>query len=282
MGEVQPHHGHIPISPEHDIGGLRVGIDVELGRRRYVATRKTSAHGDDPFHPLDDLRLLADGERDVGIGADGHERDRLRIMCHDRVDDEIDSVALIEFERRGRQHRPVETGFAVDLDGQNLFAGQRTGRTLGDRNLNAIGRANGKRIARRVLNIVVARNGGDAEKINVGIARREQDRDGVIVAGVAVEDDFFHGRGFRWMGVKQVKAAARGGVKAGGCFALPIFKRGCTRADWIYSPVREKFGIWERRSAARGFQKRRTAGQDVSLARRAERRRGHRRNISAA
>jgi hypothetical protein len=100
---------------------------VELGRWRDVAARIAAAHCDDPLHPLDDARLLARGERDVGIGTHRHERDRPGLMRHDGVDDEIHGMALVEVEGGGRQHRPVQPGLAIDLDGQHLVADHRGG-----------------------------------------------------------------------------------------------------------------------------------------------------------
>lgn len=129
--QVEPHHGDVPIGTEHDVGGLRVGIDVELRRWRDVAARVGSAHRD-TLHPLDDARFLARGKRDVGVGTDGYQRDGFRLVRHDRVDDEVDGMPLVEIERGRRQHRAVEPGCAMDLDGQHLIADERAGRSLRD------------------------------------------------------------------------------------------------------------------------------------------------------
>ena len=48
------------------------------------------------------------------------------------------------------------------------------------------------RVRRRLLQRLVAGHGGDAEQPDLGAGEREQDRDRVVVAGVAVEDDVGH------------------------------------------------------------------------------------------
>jgi hypothetical protein len=113
-------------------------------------------------------------------------------MRHDSVDDEIDGMARVEIEGRRRQNRPVQPGIAMDLDGQNLVADQQTPRALRHRHHDAIGRATGQRIACGVVDVVIARYGGDAEQVNRRVCCCEQDGNGVIVTGVAVENDFFH------------------------------------------------------------------------------------------
>lgn len=191
--EVEPHHGDVPIGTEHHIGGLRVGIDVEFRRRRDVTPGVASPHRDDFLHPLYDARFLAGGECDVGVGTDGYQRDGLRLMRHDRVDDEVDGMPPVEIKRGGRQHGAVEPGIAMNLEGQHLVDDERAGRALRDRHLDAISRAYGQRIARGVLDIVVARNRGDAEKVDARVAGRQQDGDGIVVPRIAVQNDLFHG-----------------------------------------------------------------------------------------
>lgn len=120
-GWIEADHGDVPTGAEDHVGGFRVGVDVELRRGHDVAARIASAHRDDGFHPFDDARFLADGERDVGVGTDQHERDGLRFMGHHGVDDEVHRMPVVEFERRRGQVGTVEPGFAVDLPGQHLI-----------------------------------------------------------------------------------------------------------------------------------------------------------------
>ena len=47
----------------------------------------------------------------------------------------------------------------------------------------------GERVARDLLEGLVARHRRHGQKLHVGVAVREQQRDGIVVAGVAVEDD---------------------------------------------------------------------------------------------
>jgi FAD dependent oxidoreductase len=50
----------------------------------------------------------------------------------------------------------------------------------------------GKRIARGVFDVVVARHSRDAEKIDLWVAGRQQNGDRVVVPRIAVQDDLFH------------------------------------------------------------------------------------------
>lgn len=114
-------------------------------------------------------------------------------MRHDRVDDEVDGMPLVELKRRRGQDRAVEPGLAVDLDGQHLIDDERAGRPLRHWHLDAIGGADGQRIARGVFDVVIARNRRDAEEVDPWVACRKQDGDGVIMPRVAVQDDLFQG-----------------------------------------------------------------------------------------
>src|SRR5690606_1047350 len=104
--------------------------------------------------------------------------------------DELDRTLPDRVEGRLRQVRPVQTGLAVDVVAEGELTLQRPGGTLGDR---YAGRArqgeHAQRVAGRVLDRAVAEAGGHREQVDRGRADREQDRDGVVVARVAVEDD---------------------------------------------------------------------------------------------
>ena len=65
MGEVETHHGDVPVGPKDDVGGLGVGVHVELSSGRHIASCVASAHRDDGLDPIDDARLLADRQGDL-------------------------------------------------------------------------------------------------------------------------------------------------------------------------------------------------------------------------
>ena len=58
----------------------------------------------------------------------------------------------------------------MDLDGQHLIDDERAGRALRHRHLDAIGGADGQRIARGVFDVVIARNRRDAEEVDPWVA----------------------------------------------------------------------------------------------------------------
>src|SRR5574337_757922 len=62
----------------------------------------------------------------------------------------------------------------------------------GDRRLDPRDRAHGKRVAGDLLDRLVARDGGDPEQFDLGISRREQNGDRVVVTRIAVQDDLLH------------------------------------------------------------------------------------------
>src|SRR5579859_4263961 len=56
-----------------------------------------------------------------------------------------------------------------------------------------------QRVACGLLQRLVAGNGGDGEQVNLWMMSGQQDGDGIIMAGVAVEDDFvLHSIPFVW------------------------------------------------------------------------------------
>ena len=93
-----------------------------------------------------------------------------------------------------RQVGAVEPGLAVDLRGDATFPDERpvgAGRD-GDRiATDVIEDADG--VCRCLLERLIAGDGGDTEQIQLGAGEREEQRDRVVVAGVAVEDDVGHG-----------------------------------------------------------------------------------------
>ena len=64
-GDVQPHHRERHTRLKDDMGRMRIGIDVELGRRRDVAQPDRTAHRHDLGHVVEDRRILDDSERNI-------------------------------------------------------------------------------------------------------------------------------------------------------------------------------------------------------------------------
>lgn len=127
MGQVEAHHHDRPGFVEDDVRGLRVDDDVELGRGGPVAHVHPAAHEHDLCDALDDARLLAHGQGDVGQRAGGHECDRSRLLAHDRLNDEVHGVALGDLNGRLRQREALDlhAGLAVNVLGYLDLLDQR-------------------------------------------------------------------------------------------------------------------------------------------------------------
>lgn len=195
VGDIEPDHRERPARREHDVRGLRVDDDVELARRAPVAHVHASTHEHDLLDPLDDARLAAHGESDVGEGAGRHERDGARLVRHDRVDDEVDRVAAVELDRGLGQHGPVEPRLSVDVGRRLDLAHERALRPAGERHrVEPDDSGDGERVARDLLDRLIAHDGRDGEQVDLGRAVGEHEGDRVVVAGVAVQDDLLgHG-----------------------------------------------------------------------------------------
>ena len=190
VGRVEADHRERPGLVEDDVGRLGVDDDVELGHGAPVADVHSAAHEYDLLDALREARLFAHGEGDVGEGASGHERDRLRRVAHDDVDDEVDGVPRVEFDGGLGQHGPVEARLTVDVGRRLDAAYERPVRSASDgHGIHANDARDGERIARDLLDRLVAHDGRDGEQVDRGGAMREQHRNRVIVAGVAVEND---------------------------------------------------------------------------------------------
>ena len=63
MGDVEADHRHVDAAPEHAPGGLGIGPDVELGRRRAVALPDGAAHQHDPLRQC--VRVEREQQREV-------------------------------------------------------------------------------------------------------------------------------------------------------------------------------------------------------------------------
>ena len=106
-------------------------------------------------------------------------------------------MARVEGELRLGQHGAVEPGLAVDVAGDADVAQQRAGAAGGERHSGDPADAGDREcVAGDLLQGLVPGHGGHGEELDVGAAVGEQQRDRVVVPGVAVEDDLA-GHGFR-------------------------------------------------------------------------------------
>ena len=192
MREVEADHRHGPVRREHRLRGFRVGDDVELGGGRAVAARVRPSHEHDALDALDDARLLGHRERDVGERTSRDQGDGAGLGGHDLVDDDVDGVRGLDRAPRLGQDRPVQARVAVDVRRDHLRSHERAGGARRDRDVDAGDRADRQRVARDLLDRLVARARRDGHELHARVARREHHREGVVVPRVAVEDDPFH------------------------------------------------------------------------------------------
>ena len=137
-----------------------------------------------------DPRLADQRQGDVGERPERAQRDRAARLVHQRLDDEIDGILFLQRHRRLRQIRPVETGLAVHLLGGDQFAHQRPDRSGIDLDVRPAGEfADLAGVLLGQLQRHVAGDGCDAEHLQFGAAERQQDGDGVVLAGIGVDDD---------------------------------------------------------------------------------------------
>ena len=172
---------------EDTLGGLGIGPDVELGRGGHVPLSDRTAHQHDP-RDVGASRAL-EQERDIRqrTGRDERHGDGAR---RDRLGHELDRVGAERRSDRRRQRRPVEAALAVDVrrDGQVPDEGPVGARR--DRDVAPADELqHPERIGSRLLERLVAVHRRHPEHVELRAAEREQQRDRVVVAGIAVEDD---------------------------------------------------------------------------------------------
>ena len=137
--------------------------------------------------PLGPVRVEV--ARDVRQRARRHERDRRGAASA------IDAASTRRrrsdrLDVGGGQRRPVEPALAVDVRGDGELALERPVGAHGDRDVRpADEREHPQRVLRRLVERLVPVHGRDAEQVELGAREREQQRDRIVVAGIAVEDD---------------------------------------------------------------------------------------------
>jgi hypothetical protein len=196
VGDVEGHDHQRHAGFEHDISGFGVDVDVELGRGGDVAALETAAaHQDDLGHAGDDVGGALEGGGDVGEGAEGAEGDQACGVGAEGVDEVVDGVLVLQGMGRLGQRDAVEAGLAVDVFGGDELAFQGAVCACVDGGLVAaefddlagvpLGEGQGH----------VPGDGGEGKDLKLRAGEGEEDGDGVVLAGVGVDDDLAgHGR----------------------------------------------------------------------------------------
>ena len=189
VGQIQSDHGDRPFFVEDDVGGFGVDLDVEFGDCRPVTDVVAASHEDDFADAFDDARLFAHGHGDVGQGAGGNQGHFAGFVCHDGLDDEVDGVAGIEFDRFG-QDDAVESGVTVAVGCCFDRADQGAYTPRGDRDAaHAVDVGQTQGVVGDLLQCLVAADGGDGQEVNIRIGVCQQHCYGVVVSGIAVKNN---------------------------------------------------------------------------------------------
>ena len=188
MRQIEPAQSNPGPAPEHHVGGFRVGPDVELRRRGCVAER-ASAHDRDPGDLFCKIGRALHRQRHVRQGTDrddpqsGERTGALR--------DEAGTVVARSDPRGSRDLDACKARVAVDVRRISGRARERPRSARVDGNVDARELRGDDRVAGRVLEGGVARDGGDADEL--AVPGRGEDREHVVVARIAIQEQSLSG-----------------------------------------------------------------------------------------
>jgi hypothetical protein len=114
---------------------------------------------------------------------------------------------------RVRQGRPVEPGLAVGVRRDDEFADERPLRAGSDPDVGAAGELeHAQRVRRRLVHRLVARHRRHAEDLELGTRQGEQERERVVLARVAVDQDRDHAERQSWSAKSTLTCRRSGSV----------------------------------------------------------------------
>jgi hypothetical protein len=138
--------------------------------------------------PRQQLRMRPYEEHDVRERSGRDERDRVGRRA-DEAREQLDGPFGHGPHGRFGQVRAVETGGAVNVGGDANRAHERAGRPGSHRDVGpAQQRQDAKGVPGRVLDARIAGHGGDPQDAQLGSREGQEDRQGVVMARVTVED----------------------------------------------------------------------------------------------
>ena len=193
VGHVEPDHRHVEPAREHPVRRLGVGPDVELGRRRGVALADRAAHQHDALELGRQLRVAGQEQRHVGERSGRDERDGRRCSLRARGRSSRSRArarALGPGGGRSGPSSPVSPCTSAATCRARISGRAAPAATGTSSRPEVVEHAD--RVGGRLLQRLVTGHGGHAEQPDLGAGQREQQRDRVVVAGVAVEDDVGH------------------------------------------------------------------------------------------
>ncbi len=190
--DVARQHDDRHAAAEHRVCRLRIDIDVELGGRRDVAAlEERAAHQHDFAQRAANLWRFDQRGRDVRQRAERAQRHAVRRRAAQRIDEVRHRMAGRERRARLVQFDTFEPRLAVHVRGRHELAHERARAACIDgQRLRAAGPvADDPRIAFGQVERHVARDGGQRAHVEPVLrAEREQDRDGVVLARIGIDD----------------------------------------------------------------------------------------------
>ena len=191
--DVQADQGDGRAGLEDDVGGAWVTVGVELGVGGYVTgDLDGSAHDDKLLDVISQIGTVEKGLGDVGQGSEGDDY---------QVAGVFESGVLNEVGGRlgsrlgpGGRYRYAQAAGAVEVVGELELAGQRC---IGSPVHGHFGTAQVghevEGVASCVFEAGVAADGSQGEDVELGRVECGDEGDGVVGAGVGVDDVFGHG-----------------------------------------------------------------------------------------
>ncbi len=176
--------------PQHDVDGVRVGPHVVLGDGRDVA----DVIGDGAHHTVRGMRSGSDGialERagDVGQRPEGDERELAGVVVR-RLQQGVDGVAGVGRAALEGEADVAHAVGAVHVLGRDQRELERRRLTDVDRHVEAPAQlACVERVLDAELERHVAGHDADADHVDARVGQRDDERDGVVGAGVGVDEE---------------------------------------------------------------------------------------------
>ena len=174
---------------EDDLRGVRIDVDVPLGRRRRVARRSVgAAHEDVALVEARQLGLAKDRDREVRERAERHEG-QLAGPAPSLVDQQVHGVAFGQRRRGRRQLRVAEAARPVRLGRRLEPADERHLATERDLDVAAAGQLEDRQgVGRDLSRVDVAGDAGHRDQFGVGRRGGVQEGERVVDPRVDVED----------------------------------------------------------------------------------------------
>ena len=192
LGHIQPHHSQVKARLEHPVRRLRVPCDVGLRYRGHVSRRvERAAHEHHPFQQPGQVRLYLQSLCQIRHSGQRHQG-QLAGVLPGHSGDERPGWFLQRLLGRRRQLHPADTVGPVDVGIRPLPVPRQ--RLRGSNRHRHLIRRTGQSdqpqtVFRRLPGGGVAKAGGDAHHPDVRPLQGKQNGDGIINAGVGVDQD---------------------------------------------------------------------------------------------